>query len=142
METSSRVQGFTLLELLIAVTIVAIMAAIAIPVYLNYTTRAKVAEALNVVTAPMTAVTEYYSVNGSFPDNNADAGLGAPESFTGEYVLRVSILAGGVIQADLQGSQLSGHAVTLTPASGDAVSWTCGSTLPDHLLPPNCRSTP
>ena len=42
-----RAEGFTLLELMIAVAIVAILAAIALPSYSDYIKRAKLVEAQN-----------------------------------------------------------------------------------------------
>ena len=40
-------RGFTLIELMIVVAIIAIIISLALPVYTNYTTRAKVGEALS-----------------------------------------------------------------------------------------------
>ena len=62
--------GFTLIELMIVVAIIGILTAIAIPMYLDYTTRSQIAEGLNVAGGAKSAVTEYYQDRGAFPTNN------------------------------------------------------------------------
>ena len=49
-------QGFTLIELMIVVAIIGILAAIALPQYQQYTTKAKFAEALSLAESYKTAV--------------------------------------------------------------------------------------
>ncbi|UWX04330.1 pilin [Pseudoxanthomonas sp. NC8] len=53
-----KMQGFTLIELMIVIAIVAILVAIALPQYRNYTIRTKNSECLSVAAAPKVAVAE------------------------------------------------------------------------------------
>lgn len=53
------VKGFTLIELMIVVAIVSILAAIAVPQYQNYITRAQVSEALVLGSGMKSALGDY-----------------------------------------------------------------------------------
>jgi type IV pilus assembly protein PilA len=60
-------KGFTLIELMIVVAIVGILAAIAIPAYIDYTIKAKLSEVSNAFDALATAVSEYHAAMGNWP---------------------------------------------------------------------------
>jgi len=74
--------GFTLIELMIVVAILGILAAIAIPTYMDYTKRAKVSEAISLLSGVANAIAEYHTSYGSMPDDLDD--IGGPK--TSRYV--------------------------------------------------------
>jgi len=66
-------KGFTLIELMIVVAIVGILAAIAIPAYLDYTVKTKITEVTTAMDALAQSASEYHASAGFFPDDaNAD----------------------------------------------------------------------
>jgi len=119
--------GFTIIELMIAVAIIGILAAIAIPAYSDYINRAKVTEGLQLAAAAKTSVSEYMlTQNDEVPANNASAGVAS--SVSANYVESVSIVNGVVFviyKANLPAG-LANSAIALSPTASDgAIQWTC-----------------
>jgi type IV pilus assembly protein PilA len=134
-------QGFTLIELMIVVAIIGILAAIALPAYQDYTKRAHVSEGMSLASGAKTAVTEYYSSNGTWPSGNTEAGLATGTSITGNAVTKVTV-SGSKITVTFNTKVESGKTLVLqgTANSGGAIEWSCsGGTLDAKYLPSNCR---
>lgn len=71
-------QGFTLLELLVAIVITGIVIAVALPSYLEYTRRAKINEAFDQMSAYRLRMEQFYQDNGNYGVNNC--GIANPNS--------------------------------------------------------------
>jgi type IV pilus assembly protein PilA len=142
-EEMKKQQGFTLIELMIVVAIIGILAAIAIPAYQDYTIRAQVSEGLNLAGGAKAAVSEYTMDRGSFPGNNAEAGISAATSIFGKYVSQVAVSTGiiSVTYGNDAHQILGGSVLTLTPVTqAGSVEWTCGSAnIANKHLPAACR---
>jgi len=124
-------KGFTLIELMIVVAIIGILAAIAIPAYQDYTIRSQVSEGLAMAGASKAAIAETFSQTGTWPDNNAAAGVGNAADITGKYVTSITISNGTIVIAygGLANAAIVGQSLSLRPAvsvNSDVV-WVCGT---------------
>ncbi len=135
-------KGFTIIELMIAVAIIGVLAAIAIPAYQNYIIRAKVSEALTFASQAKTAVSEYYQSQGSLPTSNTQAGLAAASSISGTNVSSVSIDTNGAITVTTSIATISGNIMFSPATSASGINWSCtgGGSLDNQYRPSNCKS--
>jgi type IV pilus assembly protein PilA len=139
-------RGFTLIEMMIVVAIIAILASVAISIYANSTAKAQLSEAFSITDGLKVDVSNYYTQTGACPTLGAD-GLAAAASYTGNYVANVSIATGGagcsitaLMRSSTVAPKLQGKQVTLTMSgNGSAISWQCVSNADPVYLPKTCQ---
>ncbi|MAM89327.1 MAG: pilus assembly protein [unclassified Hahellaceae] len=138
-------QGFTLIELMIVVAIIGILAAVAIPAYQDYTTRAKVTEGVGIAAASKTAVSEHFQSLNSYPTGNISAGL--PGTITSKYVQSLGLSSGGtnaIITITYRAAAGVGAGSTIqfrSIAKSGVIDWDCkGGTVSLKYRPANCRN--
>ncbi len=144
-------KGFTLIELMIVVAIIAILAAIAIPAYQDYVIRSQVSEGASLAEGSKTAVAEFYSNRGTFPTDNASAGVAPMASINGTYVSQVQVDQGRIrvtyssTAPRKANTAINGQILTFSPvapAGAGSTTWTCSgalTTVTSKYLPSICR---
>ena len=124
--------GFTLIELMIVVAIVAILAAVALPAYQKYTARSKFTEVIT-ATSGVKQQVELCMYDKGFASadcKNSASGAGwaikAEADYATPYLQKINVANGVITATASAGENLGGKDYKLTPVSGAAgqVKWT------------------
>lgn len=138
-------KGFTLIELMIVVAIVGILAAVAIPSYQNYTTKAKVSEAAALSGPAQQALAVAFN-DGTLASTTTNTTLGLPAatSITSKYVTSVTAAGtsatAGTVTVVMQGTNNSdidtkNIVYTMACVADAQCGWTVTGSVPSVYLP-------
>jgi type IV pilus assembly protein PilA len=145
-------KGFTLIELMIVIAIVAILVALAVPAYKDYTIRTKVAECINGAAVPKLSISEYRQSSSptTWPADAAGSATASPAGIS-QYCAGFPNYAPatGLFQIDVNenavGTTLTPVQPQLTPLDNaqGGTDWRCsvGTTTAAAVkyLPSTCR---
>ena len=135
---------------MIVVAIIGILAAIAIPAYTDYTKRARITEGFNLMATAKVGIAEYYAVNGTFPVNNAQAGIAEYSEIKGNSVGSLQIYGNNDASPKYGEIEVVFKEEIFTPIlnirlqatdSDGSLAWSCytGSSENKRFLPADCR---
>lgn len=138
---ANRNAGFSMIEMMVVIGIIAILALMMVPGYQDKLIRDQIAEALPLADIAKTRVAVSWGLAQSFPADNAAAGLPAADKIVNNFISSVTVQEGAIHIAfgNRANGAIRGKLLTLRPAIVEGepivpVTWVCGySTAPNKM---------
>jgi type IV pilus assembly protein PilA len=136
-----RDRGFTLIEMMVVVAVIAILALLMLPSYQDKLVRDQVVEALPLADIATKPVAAAWASAQSLPADNTAAGLPPADKIVGNLVSSVAVQGGAIhlTFGNRANGQIKGKVLTLRPAVVEdapvvPVAWICGyAPVPDKM---------
>lgn len=132
-------EGFTLIELLVVIIIIGILAAIALPSFLNQANKARESEAKTYVGSMNRGQQAYYLENGTFSGEIGSLGLGI-NTETRNYTYKIAGVAAGATNANAVTNQGQPRVDTVKAFIGGVALGTIAATSEATTLAVLCQA--
>lgn len=140
-------QGFTLIELMIVIAIIAILAAIALPMYQDYVAKSQVTAGLAEITPGKVQAETRNSEGGAASVLPADFGLAAATTRCASITASYAVGGLTTLTCNLQGNgQVTGKKIVWARTADDASTgtagvWSCNTDVALKLRPATCKAS-
>lgn len=153
-------KGFTLIEMMVVLAIIAILLTISLPTFESKNLRAQTMESVELTKTLKESVTLFYMSAKKFPRNNLEAGIPKADFLIGNYVQKIELLNGALnitfgnkANAKLKDKVLTIRPMVVKDSPESPISWLCGNSavpqgmiavgandtnIANYLLPMNC----
>ena len=159
-----RRRGFTLIEMVVVMAIIAILALMLVPTYQDKLIRDQITEALPLADLAKKRVEAVWSGAQAFPRDNKAAGLPPADKIVNNYIKETAVRDGAIhitfgnsANAQIEGKILSLRPAIVVDAPVVPIAWVCGNArgpdkmtvkgenrtnIPVAYLPVKCRPKP
>jgi type IV pilus assembly protein PilA len=127
-----KIAGFSMIELMVVLLVIAILAAFALPLNLPLTGRKQINHALEIPEAYKSKIRAYYRFHGKFPESNKELGIPQPDKLISTTVTSMTLEAGAMhvelgnkVLAELKGKIISVQPVVVPDSPGSPIDWVC-----------------
>lgn len=133
--------GFTVVEMMVVVAIIAILAMMAIPSQIERIIREEVKAAMPLADTAKDPIAETWKASKSLPVDNKEARLPVPEKVVSNFVSKLEVFNGAInmtfgnkARSQLKGKILSFRPAVIEESQVVPIAWVCGNAkAPDQM---------